>query len=563
MKTAKRKAALSVGAIAATLGIAGLANYNNTYAEDNWITFEDVNLATCISEETKTNPGGEQVTLPRNGNAVNIGAANQSGWFYTYCNNKGISSLSGIENLPEQFSGFSLDDNNITSIAPFANRYIFQLAVDNNQISSLAPLDGNSSIEYLSFNNNQITSLEPLSAASNLKALGANNNQITSLEPLSVASGLKSLAANNNKISSPAGLADKPLLETVDLSGNSELSDISPLYFSPNLKTLAISSTKVNAIGQYAAFNDLEILFAYDTKITDISKLSAFSNLKRLSLARTDVTDFSPIYGLQNLEYLQLWGTSFGDNDLSAIQSKGSLTYFNIGNTAVRNISAVSSMTNLESLYIYGLDLDDDDYQYFTGLTNIKNLSLAYNNFTTLRPLGALRNLEWLNVAENNISDFSGVPSNLTYDNSGTNGYQLVYGQELEMAAGEASEVELPAIFSQYISSIHDIDASRVKVTGGTYNSSTNSVTIDDDAEEVVVMIDGDLVAKYNRPYYVKLTISHTPKEEEKKDDKKEDKKESKTDNPKTSTGISAVAGIFGGMVAAAGAVLAIRRGRR
>ena len=44
---------------------------------------------------------------------------------------------------------------------------------------------------------------------------------------------------------------------------------------------------------------------------------------------------------------------------------------------------------------------------------------------------------------------------------------------------------------------------------------------------------------------------------------KDEGKKEEKTVNPKTSTGISAAAGIFGGMIAAAGAVLAIRRGRR
>lgn len=516
MKTARKSVALSLGAAAVALSVAGAVT-ENTFAEGNQVTIPDQAFFNCLTNGGVTsNPGDNPVQVPvvdAANRIIDISHFSEYAYVNVKCSDKGITSIEGFQNLPffdYETGGWSayhgsvimadFKNNKISDVSPITARgsmtYVY---LDNNNISDISSFSNMNSLFYLSLANNKITSIEPLRNITDFRTLNISNNQISDISVLNNRTGITSLVASNNK-----------------LGGN----------------TINVLST----------LTGLETLNLYNTGISTLSFTANMPNLKTLNVSANNISDYSPLANKTNLEYLALSGNKS------------------------RNISVLTGLNNLKALYLSYLDLNDNDLQYLKNLTSLEALGLTGNQLTNISALSNLTSLTELNVALNNISDYSGVAPELTYKASHASRY---YGQYLTMDAGTASSVELPASFSQVISGLKEYNWQyRIEVFGGEceYDEDTNIVTFKDDAESIRLRLTADLIYQNDpaNPYYVEVEISRTIEdkgEDEKGQEKESDKKEQK--NPNTKNGISAAAGIFGGMIAAMGALFTIKRTRR
>lgn len=529
MKTARKSVALSLGAAAVTLGAAGLVS-NNTYAYDHTVSISDEGLYTCLTTEgnVKKNPSGEVISLPivdaqsRTISVDNI--ENAHSWVDINCVNDnkgyGINSIDSLASFPTNIAGLRLSYNNISSVQALSSQpRIHYLHLDHNNLSEIYELGAITELEVVNISNNNINSLAAFNYKEHLNTIIANNNKISDLNSLVYVPYLTSLEVADNNIMSLQGIRGRTDLVTLEASSN-KLGD----------DTKDILST----------LTGLETLRLYNTGISTLSFTANMPNLKTLNVSANNISDYSSLANNTNLESLALTGNKS------------------------HNISSLAGLNNLKYLWLANLGINDNDLQNLKNLTSLETLILTGNQLTKINALSNLTNLTELNVALNNISDFSGPAPELTYKAAHASRY---YGQYLTMDAGTASSVELPASFSQALSGLKEFNwIYRIEVWGGEYNEDTNIVTFKDDAESIRVRLTADLIYQNDpaNPYYVEVEITRTIEdkgEDEKGQEKEGDKKEQK--NPNTKNGISAAAGIFGGMIAAMGALFTIKRTRR
>jgi len=90
----------------------------------------------------------------------------------------------------------------------------------NNQITSLAPLDGLTAISFLVIYQNQITDLSPLAGMTAMDTLNIRANQISDLTPLAALVNMKEMMFNDNQITDVSALAGLTAPAALYLSGN-------------------------------------------------------------------------------------------------------------------------------------------------------------------------------------------------------------------------------------------------------------------------------------------------------------------------------------------------------
>lgn len=114
----------------------------------------------------------------------------------------------------------------ISSIAYMTS--LNSLDISNNYIVSLEPLRNLKKLSYLNITGNLVTDLSPIQSLS-LSQLHCAYNQISSVSPLSGMTSLVALDISNNMISDVSPLAGLSRLSTLFIQGNN-IFDESPLY---------------------------------------------------------------------------------------------------------------------------------------------------------------------------------------------------------------------------------------------------------------------------------------------------------------------------------------------
>lgn len=100
------------------------------------------------------------------------------------CNNKGVVSLEGIEQLSELKTLF-LSFNQIQNIDPLASLYKLKtLYINGNQISDISALSGLSNLTSLSMQKNDIYDISALNQIDTLKNLNVRKNLIQDFSAL-------------------------------------------------------------------------------------------------------------------------------------------------------------------------------------------------------------------------------------------------------------------------------------------------------------------------------------------------------------------------------------------
>ena len=179
--------------------------------------------------------------------------------------------------------------------------------------------------------------LKGLEYCTGLKELTVTDSKVENLSFLSGLTSLTSLTLSGNKIENLSGLPNR--LQTLDLSGNTDLKDLSKLsdLSSLSLKTLNVSGTAV----------------------TDVSKVPA--SVTDLDISDTSVVDLGQLR-TTNLESLKASGN--GISDATAVSTMTSLKTLDLSNNPgllISGIPSLKSLTNLETLNLKGTGISDAD----------------------------------------------------------------------------------------------------------------------------------------------------------------------------------------------------------
>jgi len=212
---------------------------------------------------------------------------------------------------------------------------------------------------------NLIEKIEGLTTNVNLEHLELYQNLLKRIENISHLSGLTNLDLSFNKIRSSAPLADCHFqdLRRLYLSSN-KITDIEGVFHLTNIEMLEFGSNRVRAIPpQLSQLTNLKELWLGKNKIVSMA-LPPLPNLRHLSLQsnRLEIWDESLFHNAPGLQYLY-----FGHNNLP--------------------------------------DLPEE----FAILTDLKELDLAGNVITKIKPVPQLKNLVDLWMNDNKIDDLAEI----------------------------------------------------------------------------------------------------------------------------------------------------------
>ena len=197
-------------------------------------------------------------------------------------------------------------------------------------------VDEAAAIETLTIDSLSLGALKGLEKCTGLKELTVTDSQVQDLSFLSGLTSLTSLTLSGNEIEDLSGLPNS--LQTLDLSGNTDLADLSKLSGLSSLKTLNVSGTAVADVSKVpASVTDLDVsntkvrdltglptgltsLKASGNNIEDMSKISGLTSLETLDLSDNLISVLTDLSGFNSLTTLKLQGNAFADID--SLESK-------------------------------------------------------------------------------------------------------------------------------------------------------------------------------------------------------------------------------------------------
>ncbi len=270
-----------------------------------------------------------------------------------------------------------------------------------------------------------------------LTGLDAEELGIRDLTGLEFATNLTTLDLRFNQITDVSALSGLTNLTTLDLSFN-QITDVSALSGLTNLRWLYLYINQITDISALSGLTNLRWLGLSDNQITDVSPLAGLTNLTNLYLEDNQITDISALLGLTNLEKLDLddnlLNVSSINDYIPALQDRGVTVEFHLTGTVTDDPTPVTipdaklreaieaalgkargetitrgEMAVLGSLLASSVP-EEVGISDLTGLefaTNLKELSLHYNQITDISALSGLTSLTWLGLGGNQIADIS------------------------------------------------------------------------------------------------------------------------------------------------------------
>lgn len=209
----------------------------------------------------------------------------------------------------------------------------------------------------------------------------SGNTQITSLGPLSELRDLKVINISKTGITDLSPISNVTFLESLNIS-NTETKDIQFIKYSDRLKHLDISSTKIEDISQLLNLKSLVSLKVEKTPILSFAVLNEFKNLTQLDVSESGFNNVENIKDLNQLRSLTLKGNYM--INLSALTALSSLTSLDLSQTNIQDLSPLARLDSLEFLDITGSEIAD-----ITPLQSLPNLIKVLADETKLSLLAA------------------------------------------------------------------------------------------------------------------------------------------------------------------------------
>ncbi|MCL2518463.1 MAG: hypothetical protein FWF15_07880 [Oscillospiraceae bacterium] len=185
------------------------------------------------------------------------------------------------------------------------------------------------------------------------------------------------------------------------------LKNLNDIKYFPNLETFVIiDQNYIIDISALANCKNLIEVGIIACTVSDVSVLSKLQNLEYVTLMETPVSDASAIFSLPNLKYFNATGTYI--YDISALKDNKTLEIFVLESSRLTDISVLKNMKSLKYLYLMEANLSGSQLEGLKTL-NLKGLGLLYMDLTNddMKYIKTLRNLEWLDLTGNDITNFN------------------------------------------------------------------------------------------------------------------------------------------------------------
>ncbi|MFA5727651.1 MAG: leucine-rich repeat domain-containing protein, partial [Saccharofermentanaceae bacterium] len=254
------------------------------------------------------------------------------------------------------------------------------------------PIDGTQFYAFLG----QITRITSLDIS--------GNTLISDLDPLSKLSDLVSVNISGTPVSDLMPLRNLNKLESLDIS-NTSVNTLEPLRFCTNLHNLKLRGTEVTDLSILPVFPALEMLDISATKATSLEPVKDIKTLKDLRFRHTSISDLSPVAGLTNLELLNLSKTQV--DNLEPLTNMVSLRILFFDSTAVTSLAPLDGLAGLQKVYCDQSRVSDAEVRDF--LKKHPGTSLVYQSVALTKWWSAL-SPEWQKIF-NNYVDISTPPT--------------------------------------------------------------------------------------------------------------------------------------------------------
>lgn len=218
---------------------------------------------------------------------------------------------------------------------------------------------------------------------------------------------LKRLKVTEQGLRNLKGIQGLTKLEDLNISYN-EIKSLKPLKNLKNLKKLDASGNNVKTAKGLEKLKKLQKLYLGENQLSSIQELKKLKNLKSLMLSRNQITS------LKGLKQQKKLTTLYVDkNKLSGIQELEYLTQLkelHAEENFLKSLKGIERLRNLTRLYVSTNQLET--LNYIQNL-NLKMLFAGANQLVRADEIATLRNLEYLDVSYNRITEFpnlTGLP---------------------------------------------------------------------------------------------------------------------------------------------------------
>ena len=270
------------------------------------------------------------------------------------------------------------------------------LIVDDNEISSIAPLASMTSLEYLDISGQNIEDLSAISGLTNLVELDVSDNPLSSVDAVSGMTKLKKLEIADTSVSSLAQLASLVNLEYLDAE-NIELTD-------ENLSALS-------------NMNNLQEINLNGSNLASLQGINV-AGLVSLYVGNNMIADMSPIIGASKLETLDI-----SENAMETVPSLVNCTALkklDLSGNMLMDTAGLSFAPSLSELDVSACELSDSDMDILAQIKTLTSLNIAYNNVDDMSALFALHRLKTMDISGTwvELADYSDLPKYVDYVDS-------------------------------------------------------------------------------------------------------------------------------------------------
>ena len=151
-------------------------------------------------------------------------------------------------------------------------------------------------------------------------------------------------------------------------------------------------------------FTSIIVLDLSECGVDDTSFLSEFTNLQELDLSWNILSDSTSLPELKHLTKLDL-----SYNFISEIQVLSSYTELTELSLRANNLTSLSNTVVSSETEAFEETEAAETLAVFDGLSKLTRLDLSYNMLTDVSELAGLTALEYLNLENNRVIDFSPV----------------------------------------------------------------------------------------------------------------------------------------------------------
>ena len=343
----------------------------------------------------------------------------------------GVLSLEGLQ-YAKNLRDLSLWRGRVSDLSPLSRLdKLVGVHMGYHVIRDLSPLVGLPNLRSLSVPGNLIGDLSPIAGMTELTDLeiGGNHWVDEDLQHLNGLMALRSLDLASSEIGSIAALANLPQLRRLALGGDPRLRDIRVVSKFPNLESFYLWESNVSDLSPLGGLMNLQSLGIYEVPATDLTPIFGLVNLRRLILGQMGLSDMSIFTHFSNLQQLSLGKNNFTslaeliESDVLADDAELDLTNNPLSREAIENEIPLLEARGIEVRFsaaefavpddtlrsaLAAASGTPDQFAFRRGyFRHVRALDLSGLGITNLSGLEHATNLQFLNLADNDIEDLS------------------------------------------------------------------------------------------------------------------------------------------------------------